>query len=69
MEGSRAPLARYLIANELWYTASFLLTTCLRCGVPVTLGPFALSEENLKAENLRTDFFVMGSENAGLAVG
>eukprot|EP00803_Ostreobium_quekettii_P007675 evm.model.scf_96.8 EVM.evm.TU.scf_96.8 scf_96:123393-125899(+) len=68
-KGLIVPLARYLMTNRLWNAASFLLTTCSRCGVPVTLGPFALSEDDVSADNLRNDFAVMMSEEAGLAVG
>ncbi|CAD7702311.1 unnamed protein product [Ostreobium quekettii] len=61
--GRRAPLATYLIANRRWATASFLLTTCLRSGARVSLGPFALSEEDISVESLERDFGDVGPEN------
>ncbi|CAD7699328.1 unnamed protein product [Ostreobium quekettii] len=62
------PTLVYLLDNERWWLASFLLKACLASGVPVTLGPFALLEEDVEPERLRRDYLAIG-HGAVLVVG
>jgi len=62
------PTLVYLLDNELWCVASFLLKACLASGVPVTLGPFALLDEDVEPERLRRDYQAIG-HGAVLVVG
>eukprot|EP00803_Ostreobium_quekettii_P005779 evm.model.scf_349.4 EVM.evm.TU.scf_349.4 scf_349:58086-62460(+) len=52
--GRCASLSAYLLSQHMWHSASFLMTTCLRAGAVVTLGPFALAEEDLSAARLES---------------
>ncbi|CAD7699330.1 unnamed protein product [Ostreobium quekettii] len=67
--GACVPMVMYLLQARLWNTASFLLTSCLAHGVPVTLGPFALSAVDVEAHRLKADFLAMASRAEGLCVG
>ncbi|CAD7699320.1 unnamed protein product [Ostreobium quekettii] len=64
-EDLRVQLTTYLIANHMWTSASFLLTTCMRSGVRVTLGPFRLGEDDVTPHCLKRHFFLVGTGVAG----
>eukprot|EP00803_Ostreobium_quekettii_P006976 evm.model.scf_1278.3 EVM.evm.TU.scf_1278.3 scf_1278:21217-23727(-) len=54
-----ACLVRHMLSHHMWHSASFLMTSCIRSGGQVTLGPFALNEEDVEPDRLQANYFRM----------
>ncbi|CAD7699880.1 unnamed protein product, partial [Ostreobium quekettii] len=60
MQYKCAMLTRYLLAQHMWHTASFLMTESLRAGALLSMGSACLREEDLGPEALKSHFLSRG---------